>query len=201
MSDPDPLTPEDCDLRDFPFMLIDIGRLFGSEFHAECNDAEWRAGVTLWLKSFHQVPAGSLPDNDISLCRLAELGRDLKTWGQVKANALRGWKRANDGRLYHRVVAEKVLEAWLHKLNQRLSSGAGHEARYGIPFSPEQIKRQIEHATQLLARISPHSKAFAKIRRRQAETSRKDTNGTANGIPGGIATGTPDQLPPTCQET
>ena len=188
MSDPDPLTPEDCDLRDFPGMQIDIGRLFGSEFHAKCDDSSWRAGVTLWLKSFHQVPAGSLPDDEISLCRHAELGRDLKLWAKLRANALRGWERATDGRLYHRVVAEKVLEAWLHKLNQRLSSGAGHAARYGIPFSPEQIEREIEHAMQLLARISPHSKVLAKMRRRQAESSRKD----ANGIPAGIANGTPD---------
>ena len=38
---------------------IRINRLFGSSFHARASDAEWRAGVTLWLKSFHQVPAGS----------------------------------------------------------------------------------------------------------------------------------------------
>lgn len=43
-----PLTPKDCDLRDFQFMPMDISRLFGSRFHAVCNDAEWRAGVTLW---------------------------------------------------------------------------------------------------------------------------------------------------------
>lgn len=54
---PRPLTPADSDLRDFPYMPIDIARLFGSEFHARSDDAAWRAGVTLWLKSFHQVPA------------------------------------------------------------------------------------------------------------------------------------------------
>ena len=30
-------------------------------------------GGTLWLKSWDQVPAGSLPDDDVDLCRLAEL--------------------------------------------------------------------------------------------------------------------------------
>lgn len=116
---PDPMTPADCDLRDFPFMPLDIARLFNSEFHARANDAEWRAGLTLWLKSFHQVPAGSVPDDDVSLTRLAELGRDVKTWRKVKEVALYGWVRCNDGRLYHPVVVEKVREAWDGKRAQR----------------------------------------------------------------------------------
>ena len=32
--------------------------------------------MTLWLKAQDQVPAGSLPGDDVELCRLAELGRD-----------------------------------------------------------------------------------------------------------------------------
>lgn len=67
---PAPPIPAEADLRDFAFMPIDINRLFGSAFHARSTDAEWRAGVTLWLKSYHQVPAGSLPEDDIELCRL-----------------------------------------------------------------------------------------------------------------------------------
>jgi hypothetical protein len=88
---PSPLVPGNVDLRDFPYMPMDIARLFGSEFHAGANDAEWRAGVTLWLKSFHQVPAASLPADDVALARLAEFGRDMKAWGKVKGVALRGW--------------------------------------------------------------------------------------------------------------
>src|SRR5215204_6616482 len=103
-----PLTPAECDLRDFAFMPLDIVRLFGSEFHALANDTEWRAGVTLWLKSFHQVPAGSLPNDDVALARLAEFGRDLRSWKKVKTGAMRGWRLCSDGRLYHPVVAEKV---------------------------------------------------------------------------------------------
>jgi hypothetical protein len=93
-------------------MPLDITRLFASAFHAKANDAEWRAGLTLILKSWHQRPAGSLPDDDIALCRLAELGRDLKTWRRIRGNALHGWMKHSDGRLYHAVVTEKVLDAW-----------------------------------------------------------------------------------------
>ena len=117
---PDPPVPTDADLRDFQFMPIDIVRLFGSTFHARATDAEWRAGVTLWLKSYHQVPAGSLPDDDIELCRLAELGRDIKMWRKIKSMAMHGWSAANDGRLYHSVVAEKAAEAWYRKGEQKI---------------------------------------------------------------------------------
>lgn len=126
-----PLTPHDCDLRDFSFMPLDIVRLFGSEFHASSTDAEWRAGVTLWLKSFHQVPAGSLPDDDIVLARLAEMGRNLRGWKRVRPVAMRGWRRCDDGRLYHPVVAEKVNAAWDRKLVARERGKRGNDARWG----------------------------------------------------------------------
>lgn len=138
-----PLTAPDCDLRDFPFMPMDIVRLFGSRFHAISSDGEWRAGVTLWLKSFHQVPAASLPDDDIELCRLAELGRDVKEWKRLRANALHGWVLCADGRWYHPVVAEKANEAWNRKQAQRARSAKGNAARWG-----DRNPRRDEHETR-----------------------------------------------------
>ena len=128
---PPPLVDVDCDLRDFTFMPMDIVRLFNSRFHAIANDSEWRAGVTLWLKSFHQLPAGSVPDDDIELCRLAELGRDLKQWRKLKTNAMHGWVKCSDGRFYHPVVCEKAREGWQRKQKQRDRSRKGNEARWG----------------------------------------------------------------------
>lgn len=106
-------------MQDFPHTPILRSRLFGSSFHARTTDSEWRAGVTLWLKAWEQVPAGSLPDDDIELCRLAELARDLKTWKKLKAGAMRGWVLCSDGRLYHPVVAEVVRNAVDAKTAQR----------------------------------------------------------------------------------
>lgn len=116
---PEPLVPADVDLRDFPFTPMFRSRLFGSSFHARTSDAGWRAGVTLWLKSWDQVPAGTLPDDDVDLCRLAELGRDLKFWRKIKAEALWGWMKCSDSRLHHHVVAEGVMEAWMGKLKRQ----------------------------------------------------------------------------------
>lgn len=116
---PEPPIAADVDLKDFAFTPLYRARLFGSSFHAHSNDSEWRAGLTLWLRSQEQTPAGSLPDDDVELCRLAELGRDIKAWRKVRAGALHGWYRCRDGRLYHKVVAEVTNEQWVGKLRQR----------------------------------------------------------------------------------
>lgn len=129
MSETKPLLSGGVDLRDFAFMPLDIGRLFNSEFHAKSTDAEWRAGVTLWLKSWHQVPAASLPSDEVSLARLAEFGRDLKGWRKVRDGALYGWIECSDGRLYHPVVAEKAREAWERKCAQRDRTEKARAAR------------------------------------------------------------------------
>ena len=178
----DPLTPAECDLRDFPYLQIDVVRLFGSEFHALASDAAWRAGVTLWMKSWHQVPAGSLPDDDGQLARLAELGRDTKAFRKIKTEALRGWQQCSDGRLYHKVVAEKALGAWLDKLAQRLSSGAGNAKRWKIKFDPSEIEQQIDDAVGMLKAIDPASRRIAKAVRKR---SQRDPDGTPERIPSG----------------
>jgi hypothetical protein len=123
-----PIAP-DVDLRGFPWTPIHRARLFASTFHARADDAEWRAGVTLFLKSWDQTPAGSLPDDDVELCRLAELARDIRRWRKVKPMALLHWEKADDGRLYHRVVTEFVTNAWDSKVAQRKRTEAATAAR------------------------------------------------------------------------
>jgi hypothetical protein len=117
-----PLTPADCDLSDFAFMPLDVARLRDSELAAnESPEACW-AAVLLWAASWHQVPAGSIPDDDRWMAQAAGYGRVVKEWAKVRAGALRGWISCSDGRLYHPVVAEKAREAWQAKLMQRWRS-------------------------------------------------------------------------------
>lgn len=172
------MTPADADLRDFQFTPVEGGRLFGSEFHARSSDGEWRAGVTLWLKAWHQVPAASLPNDDVALARLAELGRDQRAWKRVREGALWGWVLCSDGRLYHPVVAEKALESWLGKLTQRVSSGFGNAKRTETTFDPTALEQQIQFASDLLMSIAPGSKALAKSKRR---TSQREPGGNPSG--------------------
>lgn len=129
---PKPPIPADVDLHDFSFTPIFRTQLFRSAFHARATDAEWRAGVTLWLKSWDQMPAGSLPDNDVELCRLAEFGADRRKFARVKAIALHGWFKCNDSRLYHRVVAEGVMAAYLRRRSSVEKGKLGASKRWAV---------------------------------------------------------------------
>lgn len=115
MTSPAPLTPPDCDLRDFQYMELDVRRLRDSEFSAAVSGDAFRAGVLLWCAAWHQVPAASLPDNDTELANLAGYGRVVREWKRVREEALNGFVKCSDGRLYHAVIAEKALAAYAAK--------------------------------------------------------------------------------------
>lgn len=114
----DPLTPADCDLRDFAFMPLDVVRLRDSDMAATESAEAFRAAVLLWCASWHQIPAASLPNDDRILANLAGFGRVVKEWIKIKPGSLRGWVECSDGRLYHPVIAEKANEAFRRKLEQ-----------------------------------------------------------------------------------
>jgi hypothetical protein len=119
MADIAPLTPSDCDLTDFAFMPLDVARLRDSELASnETPEACW-AAVQLWAAAWHQIPAGSVPNDDKWMAKATGYGRIVKEWMRVREGALRGWVLCSDGRLYHTVVAEKAREAWNAKIEQR----------------------------------------------------------------------------------
>lgn len=112
---PSPLTPPDCDLSDFQYMELDVRRLRDSKFAASSSGEAFRAAVLLWCAAWHQTPAASLPDDDIELANLAGYGRVMKEWKKVRAEALNGFVKCSDGRLYHAVIAEKAVSAFAAK--------------------------------------------------------------------------------------
>lgn len=116
---PQPLTPADCNLRDFLFMPLDVARLRDSKGVTILTGDEFRCSVLLWCAAWHQVPAASLPDDDIELAQIAGFGRVIRAWKKVREGALRGWVKCSDGRLYHPVVAEKANEAWAGRVKYR----------------------------------------------------------------------------------
>ena len=127
---PPPLTPHDCDLRGMTFMPVDLVRLFDSDLYALSTGDEFKAAFTLWGKSFLQVPAGSLPDDQRILAHLSGAG---PAWPALREVALRGWVKCADGRLYHPVVAEKANEAWAYRVRQRERSTKANAVRWGSP--------------------------------------------------------------------
>jgi uncharacterized phage protein (TIGR02220 family) len=126
---PEPLVAADVDLRDFQFLPLDVVRLRDSGLTAKATGDEFRAAVLLWCASWHQIPAASLPDDDQELANLCGYSRAMREWAKVKAGALRGWIKCSDGRLYHPIVAEKAVDAWLKKQAQRARTEAARRAR------------------------------------------------------------------------
>lgn len=136
---PAPLTPLECDLRGLDYMPLLVQHFLGSTFNLTANDAEWRAGLTLLMQAWGQVPAASLPADEGALAALAGLGRDVRTWLRLKPAALRGWVACSDGRLYHpflakqasiameaRVAARERKARWRAEKTKKSKQGNGH---------------------------------------------------------------------------
>lgn len=116
---PPPPVPVGCDLRDFVFMPLDVQTLRDSAFSKRTSGDEFRAGVMLWCAAWHQVPAGSLPDDDRELSALAGYGFVMKEWRKVKLGALAKFVKCSDGRLYHPEISKKANNSWNEKLRFR----------------------------------------------------------------------------------
>lgn len=155
---PAPLVPAEVDLRDFQGMWIDTDRLLRSDTWVLGTGDQKAAAMSLWLESWHQVPAASLPSNDRMLAKLSQADR----WAKVKEHALRGWVPCTDGRLYHPVVAEKALEAWIEKLAAAISGAAGNAKRWQVEINTTAQREQLRVAADLLRSLNPASRTFKK---------------------------------------
>lgn len=138
-----PMTISPMDLRDFPYMPLYIGRLQRSKAWLMCKRDPALAFylMNLWMRSWHEVPAGSLEDDDEVLADAAMC--DLETWAELKPRVLRGWTR-KDGRLYHITVTEIATESFGTKQKQRKRTEAARQALNSKrkPAEPEAPKTE-----------------------------------------------------------
>jgi hypothetical protein len=144
---PEPLVAAEVDLRDFAFMPLDVRRLLTSETWVLGTAAEKVAALNLWLEAWHQVPSGSLPNNERMLAHLSQAGAG---WKKVAAHAMRGWVLCSDGRWYHSVIVEKVREGWERKQKQRERSRKGNAKRWGSNASADALAILEGHEKQSL---------------------------------------------------
>lgn len=150
---PQPLTPGDCELQDFPFMPLDVARLRDSGLASdETPEACW-AALLLWAASWHQIPAASMPNNDGWIAKqagYASRGKIAKEWAAVRDGAMRNWVLCADDRWYHPVVSEKARDAWSAKLQQRWRTEMGrikkHNDRHPGANVPRPTFEQWVHA-------------------------------------------------------
>lgn len=170
-------------------MLVDVVRVRDSSLASdETPEACW-AAFLLWCASWHQVPAGSIPDTDSWIAKQAGYGlrgKIDKAWAKVRDGALRGFVKCDDGRLYHPVVCEKALECWIDKLGRTISSGNGNAKRWGGTFDSAPLEAQIIGAKALLKALNPHSRALMKRKHSAVpNSSDPDPTGTPDVIPSG----------------
>lgn len=206
MSDrPAPLVPAEVDLRDFPGMWVDTDRLLRSDTWMLGSSDEKAAAFTLWAEAWHQVPAASLPNNDRMLSKLSQ----AEKWKASREHALRGWVLCSDDRLYHPVVAEKALEAWIKKLAAAISGAVGNSKRWNIAVDTTLLRTQFRAAVDCLRTLNPASrvlkeKAVAVILAgsggESGGDSRPESGGDADATSGGDRKGS-DQTRPDHRNT
>lgn len=125
---PSPLVPADVDLRGFEFMPLFGDRLFKSETWISASADAKVAALRLWWHSYgHEVPAGSLPDNDGLLAEYAGYGVMVKAWKKLKPQAMRGYVLCSDGRWYHPLVSELAIDGWKERVRNREKQRAWRE--------------------------------------------------------------------------
>lgn len=104
------------DLRDAPYLPIDVQALTTTRawLLARSNPAIAFALVNLMLCARHEVPAGSIPDDDKLLPLMA--GVNARAWKAIRDNVLAEFDLCSDGRFYHQAVVKQVeAEAAAHE--------------------------------------------------------------------------------------
>ena len=179
---PAPLTPRSCDLRDYPYIPLQIQRLKQSRAWSLCkrNPALAFYLLNIWTSSFQSVPAGSLESDPITLADLAMCDDD--TWAKVKDDVLRGWVECEDGRIYHPVVAEVALEGLLSKLAQRKATDAATAARTKTAFDPKPYDAILQDALQHLRTLNPEARALKKRGKSSIVAPYGDPYGAPDGL-------------------
>lgn len=121
---PAPPITRDINVTEFPYMPLDVRRLLTSTTWIEAaKDGKLgHALICLWCESWQQIPAGSLPNNDVVLARLSMC--EEETWNRIKIKAMDGFTLCSDDRFYHHVVIEKAVNAYNSKLARKERTSA-----------------------------------------------------------------------------
>jgi hypothetical protein len=111
---PEPPIAADVCMRGYEYMPLEVLRLRDSTLAVKAPPEAFRAAVLLWCAAWHQVPAGSLPDDDRVLARLAQID-NLRTWKRVREWALHGFSKCSDSRFYHHLICLRAAENWVSR--------------------------------------------------------------------------------------
>lgn len=108
MTDPRPAPyPADTRSRGWRFEL-DVERAYQSDTWALAGPQLRPWLLMLWVTAWQQCPCGSLPNDDRLIA--AHLGMGREEFERDRDVLMRGWWLADDGRLYHDIIATRVSE-------------------------------------------------------------------------------------------
>ncbi len=119
--------------------------------HKGRRDVIATAGI-LWSASYRQDPAGTLPDDDIQLAKMAGFGVDVAAWQEQRDLALWGWSHClvEDpelaepirGRLGHRkVIAPVAANSFKRRDGRKAARDAG-----ALAVLKSRIRKKLEEA-------------------------------------------------------
>lgn len=108
---PPPPVPGDANVRAYPWLPIHAIDLREDPLVWRSHPEAFRCAIMLWCAAWIRIPAGSLPNDEVFLARLAGLGRDRRKWRRLRDAALAGWELCADGNLYHPRITKHVLDA------------------------------------------------------------------------------------------
>lgn len=116
------------DVRCLPYMPLYMDRLRKSKAWLRCKRRPEMAFylMNLWMRAWHEVPAGSIEDDDDVLADAAMCSPE--EWQQIKADVLQGWE-LDDGRWRHHVVTELAAEGLEKVEASRKRTEAARQAR------------------------------------------------------------------------
>lgn len=99
--------------------------------------------LMLWMTAWEQTPCGSLPDDDELIA--ARIGMPLEQFQASRKRLLRGWWQAEDGRLYHDTIIERVMallaareKERAKKAGQRKGKGPGQPGADAVVPPPSE---------------------------------------------------------------
>ena len=132
------------DVRALPFMPLFVGRLLTSDTWLLASGDEAKAAVTLWARSWHQVPAGTLPNDERLLAALSGAGA---RWRKVREVALRGFLLGDDGRLHHELIEGAADDALARFEGQQTRTAAATAARMA-KRTADRVQRDVQRDDQ-----------------------------------------------------
>jgi len=110
-----PPYPSDTRAKGYRFEL-DYERIVQSDTWALASASQRPLLLMLWFVAWQQSPCGSMPDSDELIA--VRIGMGVEEFKRSRLILLRGWEKADDGRLYHPVVSEMVLEMLARKTRE-----------------------------------------------------------------------------------